>query len=70
MNLNRKKGVGVYSLETEKYFTLDIALDRGLLFGNQIWVTSDGGSLYLSTRDSEDGRGERSLHMLTLEGLY
>ncbi|NBX81840.1 hypothetical protein EBQ90_01955 [bacterium] len=70
VNLNRKKGVGVYSLETEKYFTLDIALDRGLLFGNQIWVTSDGGSLYLSTRDSEDGRGERSLHMLTLEGLY
>jgi len=69
LNLNRQKGIGVYSLRTGRYFTLDIPVDRGFLHGNPIWVDSTGEKLFLSTRDYRDKLGGRTLFSLSLRGL-
>ncbi|NBX75462.1 MAG: hypothetical protein EBQ92_02825 [Proteobacteria bacterium] len=69
ININRQKGVGVYSLLTGRYFTLDLSVDRGFLEGNQIWVDSEGEQLFISTRERRDKWGGRALHTVSLKGL-
>jgi hypothetical protein len=69
ININRQKGVGVYSLLTGRYFTLELSVDRGFLEGNQIWVDSAGEQLFISTRERRDKWGGRALHTVSLKGL-
>lgn len=69
VNINRQKGIGVYSLLTGRYFTLELSVDRGFLEGNQIWVTSDADQLFISTRERRDKQGGRALHTVSLKGI-
>jgi hypothetical protein len=69
ININRQKGVGVYSLLTGRYFTLELSVDRGFLEGNQIWVDSEAEQLFISTKERRDKSGGRALHTVSLKGL-
>lgn len=69
ININRQKGVGVYSLLTGRYFLLELSVDRGFLEGNQVWVDSEGEQLFISTRERRDKSGGRALHTVSLRGL-
>ncbi|MFM8269122.1 MAG: hypothetical protein ACKN9V_02950 [Pseudomonadota bacterium] len=69
ININRQKGIGVYSLTTGRYFTLELSVDRGFLEGNQIWVDARGEQLFISTKDNRDKLGGRALHTVSLKGL-
>lgn len=69
LNINRQRGISVYSLHSGKFFNLDIPVDRGFFEGNQIWIDSEGDKLFLSTRDLRDKLGGRTLFTLSLRGL-
>ncbi len=69
VNINRHKGLSVYSLQSGRFFNLDIPVDRGFFEGNQIWIDSGGEKLFLSTRDHRDKFGGRTLFSLSLKGL-
>lgn len=69
VNINRQRGLSVYSLQSGRFFNLDIPVDRGLFEGNQIWIDSLGEKLFLSTRDYRDKFGGRTLFSLSLKGL-
>jgi len=69
VNINRQRGLSVYSLQSGRFFNLDIPVDRGFFEGNQIWIDSFGEKLFLSTKDHRDKFGGRTLFSLSLKGL-
>lgn len=69
VNLTAKKGIDIYSLETEKYFTISIIADRLLLADKQIWVDPSGDYLFISAPLRSGKANERVLYMMSLKKL-
>jgi len=69
VNLTAKKGIDIYSLETEKYFTINIIADRLLLADKQIWVDPSGDYLFISAPLRSGKTNERVLYMMSLKKL-
>lgn len=69
VNLTAKRGIDIYSLETEKYFTINMIPDRLLVAERQIWVDSSGEHLFISAPIRRNKVGERVLYMISLKKL-
>lgn len=69
VNLNRKRGVGIYSLKSFKFTQLEMPIDQELLTKTHIWVTGRGDTFYMSGKDSGGKRGVRTVYQVDLKSL-
>jgi len=69
VNLNRQRGLSIYSLKTHKYFNLDVSIEEDLASRDQIWIRSNSETLYLNTKDNSGSGEERSIFQLDLKKL-
>lgn len=69
VNLTAKRGIDIYSMESEKYFNINMVPDRLLVAEKQIWVDSSGERLFISAPIRRNKVSERVLYMMSLKKL-